>query len=121
MAASIALTLLVVAAVVTTLAVLQVRQVNGRFQILDDIAHVVDAGGDLDETLEAITEILVPELADLCAIDLVEGPAFRRVAVRASGPDMEETEAKLAPDSPLFIRGPLHARGLILIVLQVKP
>ncbi|MDB6153828.1 MAG: hypothetical protein JWL90_2281 [Chthoniobacteraceae bacterium] len=32
-----------------------------------------------------------------------------------------ETEAKLAPDSPLFIRGPLHARGQILIVLQVQP
>ena len=32
-----------------------------------------------------------------------------------------ETEAKLAPDSPLFIRGPLHARGQLLIVLQVQP
>jgi hypothetical protein len=32
-----------------------------------------------------------------------------------------ETEAKLAPDSPLVIRGPLHARGQILIVLQVQP
>ena len=32
-----------------------------------------------------------------------------------------ETEAKLAPDSPLIIRGPLHARGQILIVLQVQP
>ncbi len=32
-----------------------------------------------------------------------------------------ETEAKLAPDSPLFIRGPLHARGQILVVLLVQP
>lgn len=32
-----------------------------------------------------------------------------------------ETEAVLAPDSPLFIRGPLHARGQLLIVLQVQP
>ncbi|MES2568847.1 MAG: hypothetical protein V4710_02190 [Verrucomicrobiota bacterium] len=32
-----------------------------------------------------------------------------------------ETEAKLAPESPLFIRGPLHASGQILIVLQVQP
>jgi serine phosphatase RsbU (regulator of sigma subunit)/ketosteroid isomerase-like protein len=98
--AAIALTLLVVAAVVTTLAVLQVRQVNRRFQILDDIAHVVDAGGSLDETLEAITGILVPELADVCAIDLVEDAAFRRVAVRASVPDAAEVEAKLAARSP---------------------
>lgn len=32
-----------------------------------------------------------------------------------------ETNAKLAPDSPLFIRGPLHARGQLVIVLQVLP
>ena len=32
-----------------------------------------------------------------------------------------ETEAKLAPNSPLFIRGPMHARGQILIVIQVQP
>lgn len=31
-----------------------------------------------------------------------------------------ETEAMLAPDSPLFIRGPLHARGQLLIVLKVE-
>ena len=35
--------------------------------------------------------------------------------------ELVETEAMLAPDSPLFIRGPLHARGQILIVLQVQP
>ncbi len=32
-----------------------------------------------------------------------------------------ETEAKIAPESPLFIRGPLHARGQILFVVLVKP
>jgi serine phosphatase RsbU (regulator of sigma subunit)/ketosteroid isomerase-like protein len=98
--AAIALTLVVVAAVVTILSLLRVRQVNRRFQILDDIAHVVDAGGELEETLNAITEILVPELCDVCAIDLVEGSTFRRVAVRASGPDAAETEAKLAARPP---------------------
>ncbi|HEX6152960.1 MAG TPA: SpoIIE family protein phosphatase [Solirubrobacterales bacterium] len=98
--AAIALTLLVVAAVVTILSLLRVRQVSRRFQILDDIAHVVDAGGELEETLNAITEILVPELCDVCAIDLVEGSAFRRVAVRVSGPDAAEIEARLAARPP---------------------
>ena len=32
-----------------------------------------------------------------------------------------ETEAKLGRESPLFIRGPVHAKGQILIVLQVMP
>ena len=32
-----------------------------------------------------------------------------------------DTVALIAPDSPLFFRGPLHAKGQILVVLQVKP
>jgi hypothetical protein len=32
-----------------------------------------------------------------------------------------DTEAKLAPGSPLFIRGPQYGRGQIIIVLQVQP
>lgn len=31
-----------------------------------------------------------------------------------------QSEAKLAPGSPLFFRGPLHASGQILIVLQIQ-
>lgn len=32
-----------------------------------------------------------------------------------------ETEAMLGPKSPLFIRGPMHARGQIIVVFEVKP
>ena len=32
-----------------------------------------------------------------------------------------DTVAMIAPESPLFFRGPMHARGQILIVLQVLP
>ena len=31
------------------------------------------------------------------------------------------TVALIAPDSPLFFRGPLHAKGQILVVLKVEP
>jgi hypothetical protein len=30
------------------------------------------------------------------------------------------TEARLSPESPLFIRGPVHATGQVLVVLQVQ-
>jgi hypothetical protein len=30
------------------------------------------------------------------------------------------SEVKLAPNSPLFIRGPLYGKGQIIIVLQVQ-
>jgi len=32
-----------------------------------------------------------------------------------------ETEAMLGPRSPLFIRGPVHPRGQIIVVFEVKP
>lgn len=32
-----------------------------------------------------------------------------------------ETEAMLGPKSPLFIRGPMHARGQIIVVFEVRP
>ena len=32
-----------------------------------------------------------------------------------------EAEAMLGPKSPLFIRGPMHARGQIIVVFEVKP
>jgi serine phosphatase RsbU (regulator of sigma subunit) len=97
---AIALALMVVAAIVATVAVLQVRRISRRFQILDEIAHVVDDGGGLEETLEAITRILVPELGDFCAIDLIEDDRVRRAAARVSGPDAEANEARLADRAP---------------------
>ena len=32
-----------------------------------------------------------------------------------------ETDARVGPTSPLFIRGPMHARGQLLVVFEVKP
>ena len=32
-----------------------------------------------------------------------------------------DTVALIAPDSPLFFRGPLHGRGQVLVVLQIVP
>ncbi|HVD41314.1 MAG TPA: SpoIIE family protein phosphatase [Solirubrobacterales bacterium] len=98
--AAIALVAVVVAAVFSALAAVQVRRVNRRFQILDDIAHVVDEGGSLEETLDAISDILVPELGDFCAIDMIEEGRVRRAVVRASGPNAEESEAGLANRTP---------------------
>jgi hypothetical protein len=31
-----------------------------------------------------------------------------------------DTEVKLAPGSPLFIRGPLYGKGQIIIALQIQ-
>ncbi len=94
-AAAVAVAVVVAAAVVAALAVGQVRVVNRRFRMLDDVSRAADEGSSLDETLEAIAAIIVPDLADLCAIDVIEGDAIRRAAVRASGPDAAAIEAGL--------------------------
>jgi serine phosphatase RsbU (regulator of sigma subunit)/ketosteroid isomerase-like protein len=98
--AAVALVAVVAAAVITALSVVQVRRINRRFQILDDIAHVVDEGGSLEETLDAISNILVPELGDFCAIDLIEEGRVKRAVARASGPDAEENQRRLATRTP---------------------
>jgi hypothetical protein len=98
--AAIALVAVVVAAVIAALSLVQVRRVNRRFQILDEIAQVVDGGGSLEETLDAIAAILVPELGDFCAIDLIEDGQVRRAVARVSGPDAEENQARLAARPP---------------------
>ena len=91
---------LLVVAVVATVSTKKVRQVNRRFRMLDEIARVADEGSSLDETLDAIARIIVPELGDICAIDVIEGDRVRRVALQAEAPD----GAKIA--AGLMARGP---------------
>jgi serine phosphatase RsbU (regulator of sigma subunit)/ketosteroid isomerase-like protein len=73
-----------------------------RFQLLDDIARVADGGRSLEETLDAITAILVPELGDFCMIDVIEGEQIHRAAVRVAGPGAEAAEKGLAERKPAF-------------------
>ena len=63
---------LVVVAVVAAVSTAKVRKVNRRFRMFDAISRAADEGATLDETLEAIAEILIPGLGDLCAIDVIE-------------------------------------------------
>lgn len=91
---------LVAVAVVATVSTRRVRLVNRRFRMLDEIARVADMGSTLDETLEAIVGIVVPEMGDICAIDVIEGNSVRRAALRVAGPDAEEIEARLIARGP---------------------
>jgi hypothetical protein len=48
-----------------------------------------------------------------------EGDYVLRLILFHDKQPIVETEAKLGPNSPLLIRGPMHARGQIVIVFQV--
>lgn len=91
---------LVAVAVVATISTRKVRLVNRRFRMLDEISRVADEGSTLDETLEAIVEILVPELGDIGAIDVIEGESVRRAALKVEGPDAEAIAARLRARGP---------------------
>jgi serine phosphatase RsbU (regulator of sigma subunit) len=92
-------------AAVTALSVILVvreRKARRRFQILADLATVSDTAGSLDETLDAISAILVPEFADFCMIDVIgEDRVPRRAAVRVGDrPEFERGLAERMPSTP---------------------
>lgn len=93
--------MLAVALVAVAMLVARERRARRRFQVLADIASVSDAGGTLEQTLGAICDILVPELADFCMIDVIdEEGAPRRAAVRVAPGGGEEIERGLAERMP---------------------
>jgi serine phosphatase RsbU (regulator of sigma subunit)/ketosteroid isomerase-like protein len=73
-----------------------------RLTILEEVARVAESGRSLEETLDGICAILVPELGDFCAIDVIEGETVRRAAVRVDGPNAAELEAKIAARKPVL-------------------
>lgn len=60
------------------------RRAHRRFQILGEVAAVSEASGSLEETFEGICDVLVPQIADFCMIDVIEDGRVRRLAARAA-------------------------------------
>jgi serine phosphatase RsbU (regulator of sigma subunit) len=87
-----AIVIAVLTAVSATLAFLllaslaRTRRVTRRFQVLDRIATASEAASSLPEALDAISAVLVPEIADFCMIDVISDGVVSRAAVRV-GPD----------------------------------
>lgn len=101
-----AIVVVVLAATFATLAYLlaaslaRTRRVTRRFRILDRIAGASDAARSLPETLDAISEVLVPEVADFCMIDVISQGQVRRAAVRVAPDAPPGTESHLAQRRP---------------------
>ncbi|GAA3527140.1 hypothetical protein GCM10022419_002390 [Nonomuraea rosea] len=53
--------------------------------LLSEVSAAVNSSLDADTALRRLSRILVPRLADWCAVDLVEGESLRRVSVAAAG------------------------------------
>jgi serine phosphatase RsbU (regulator of sigma subunit) len=79
------------------------RKARRHFRVLAEIAAVSDAAGTLEETLDAICDILVPAVADLCTIDVIDDGEPRRAALRVApggGPEVEAGLWRRRPSLP---------------------
>jgi serine phosphatase RsbU (regulator of sigma subunit) len=97
------LAMLTVLAVMLTVLFARERKARQRFGMLGKIATVSDTASSLEETLAAICDILVPELADFCMIDVIADGEVRRASVRVGpggDPELERGIAERLPSIP---------------------
>ncbi|MGZ4267580.1 MAG: SpoIIE family protein phosphatase [Solirubrobacteraceae bacterium] len=66
-----------------------------RFRMLRAVAELSERSTTVDETLEQISDILVPGLSDICIIDVLREERVERLAVAAHGPRSEAIAAGL--------------------------
>jgi PAS domain S-box-containing protein len=98
---------LIVCAAVTVIAVLAARnrqrtvRDRERFAVLSAAAEIADGTRSLQDTVDALNDLVVPRVADVCIVDAVSGGEIRRLAVRAAGPDSAKAEGVLATRAPL--------------------
>jgi PAS domain S-box-containing protein len=66
-----------------------------RERLLAQVAQIMEPGVTLDDAVKRVTDLLVPEYADLAAIDAVRGDRLERLSVRVGGSRGPETEQRL--------------------------
>jgi PAS domain S-box-containing protein len=71
-----------------------------RFELLNEVAEFADASLTLAETIDRVTEVIVPELGDFCMVDVVSEGRATRAAVRVDGARRGELEGWLRQREP---------------------
>ncbi len=75
------------------------RRSNARLQLLARAGEILVEPVSLDEALRRVARLMVPDVADWCAVDLVEGQTIRRVATQHQDPEKVELAQRRAEAS----------------------
>lgn len=78
----------------------QIGRDRERFAVLAAVAEIADGTLSLQETVEGLNDIVVPDVADVCIVDAVSAGELHRLAVRASGRDARATAETLEARPP---------------------
>jgi PAS domain S-box-containing protein len=96
-------------AVTITRDVTEQRRAQATAAFLADATAVLSTGLDYPSTLEKLANLMVPRLADWCAVDVQEGETLRRVAFAHQDPAKLELARELERRYP---RDPAAPRGV---------
>jgi hypothetical protein len=89
-----------------------------QFDIIGDATVVVDVG--TESWLVPSQSFWLGAKARRCLSKEARGGYLLNLQLFHDKRPLVDTEAKLAPGSPLFIRGPQYGKGQLIIVLQVQ-
>lgn len=85
----------------------EVEAAHARLSFLAEASRILGSSLDYETTLRNLARIAVPQLGDLCVVDLAEeGERIRRVAVADIDPKREELVWRVAQEHPLSVRSP---------------
>jgi PAS domain S-box-containing protein len=77
------------------------KRVEDRLRIIADAGALLGASLATEDTLRALTELVVPRMADSCVVDLCEASGLRRVAAAHREPHGVEFNLALGSPGPL--------------------
>lgn len=86
-------------------------------RFLARVSELVTSSLDAHTTLETAAEAALPNLGEMCVIDVVEGAVIRRAAVKHSDPDLKDAVRQLKSYSP----SPDLAYGASAAIRASKP
>jgi len=81
----------------------QVARDRQRFAVLSSVAEIADGTRSLEQTVDGLNDMIVPDVADICIVDAISAGELRRLAVRVAGPAAQRTTAVLAARPPATV------------------